>query len=167
MRAATLLVVLAAALGLAACGTPVVAASPTSAPVTHAVEGASTSKVRSGEAVTYPDGLVVTVGHWRTEEGLGTGGSVMAVDVTATNPTDTVLRTTPAGVNVRAGNAEAKLREWLIGDSLDAVLEPGAETTATYYYDMPADSGSLSASVEWLQAPDPQTRPVVHVELAP
>lgn len=167
MRGPTFLVVLAAGLALAACGSPVSAASPTTVPVTQAVEGASTSKVRSGEAVTYPDGLVVTVGHWRTAQGVGTDATVMAVDVTASNPTDRVLRTTPAGVNVRAGGAEDKLREWLVGDSLDAVLQPGGESTATYYYDMPADSSSLSASVEWLQAPDPQTRPVVHVDLAP
>lgn len=167
MRATTLVVVLAAGLSLAACGTPVVAASPSTAPVTRAVEGASTSKVRSGEAITYPDGLVVTVSGWRTEEGPGTGGRVMAVDVTATNPTGSVLRTTPAGVNVRVGNAEDKLRERLVGDSLDAVLQPGEETTATYYYELPAEGGTYSASLEWLQAPDPQDRPVVHVELAP
>lgn len=168
MRATTVLVVLASGLALAGCGAPVSAASPTTTPAAQVVEGASTSKVHAGEEYTYPDGLVVTVGRWREEQGVGPDGSTaVAVDVTARNPTDRVLRTTRAGVNVRAGGGEEQLREWPVGDPLDAVLEPGGEATATYYYDMPTGSPSLSASLEWLHAPDPQTRPVVHVLLTP
>jgi len=118
--------------------------------------------VPAGGSFTYPDGLVVTVGDWREESNPGsTPSRMMALDVTASNPTDGTVETTQAFVSVRAGDAGERLTEWAVGDSLDAVLQPGAEAAGSYFFDVPGSEGHVVATVSWLEAEDAEVRPDV------
>lgn len=124
--------------------------------------------VEAGGSFTYPDGLVVSVGNWREE---ATGDSepakVMRLDVTASNPTDEPITTTQAWVSVRAGDTGETLQEWAYGEALDAVLQPGAETVATYSYEVPESEGHVTATVTWLEATDAELRPDVEFIVEP
>lgn len=132
-----------------------------------AVEGGAPSQVGGGAvevggAFTYPDGLQVGVGNWREEAtDSPSPARVMRLDVTASNPTGEVVATTQAWVSVRAGDTGEVLEEWTFGPALDAVLQPGASTTASYSYDIPESPGHVTATVSWLEAPDPAVRPDV------
>ena len=122
----------------------------------------ATGPVPAGGEYVYPDGLVVSVGDWREEATDSPNPPrVMRLDLTASNPTGDVIETTQAWVSVRAGDTGEKLGEWSFGPSLDAVLQPGAETSATYSYDIPQTPGHVVATVSWLEATDAANRPPV------
>lgn len=130
--------------------------APEGADVAGAEGSDFSNPVPAGEVFTYPDGLEVTVDSARVESNPGSDPSrVLAIDVTATNPTDEVIETTQVYLNVRAGSTGEELTEWVGDDpSVDAILQPGAEASSTYTYDVPQDDGPILATIYWHDSMD-------------
>lgn len=172
---------LALALTLGACGggAPASTPAPTSEAQPAQGEGADSAEgapqgvgtegapgmdypVEAGGTYTYPDGLEVQVGNWRLKGEASADGSdpkpTVYLDVTATNPTDEPLTTTQVWVSVRAGETGEELQGWAEGESVDAVLQPGASVTGEYVFTAPETPGHVVATVLWHESDDPMMR---------
>lgn len=113
--------------------------------------GGDSATLAVGEVYTYADGLQISLSE---PYDLPNPGAVpsryLAIDLVATNPTDQAISTTQAWVSLRAGDAGDK-PDWYDGN-LDAVLQPGAETSEPYTYDLPMDTEHITATVQWLES---------------
>lgn len=104
-----------------------------------------------GEVYTYADGLEITVSEPYEQNSPGTVPSrFLAIDLIATNPTDEVITTTQAWVSLTAGDT-GEAPDWYDGH-LEAILQPGAEASEPYTYDLPLGTQHITATVQWLES---------------